>query len=280
MSQTHTDPAADHDPLMAFSIEQGAEAVAPAAPATTQTAALTQFLPEESSDPAPASSTVRLDQLERSLEQSRAELEGLKSTVATLVSAIDDIKKRQNHRPRENPPPAAVVGPRRVPRTSAVAGVVLGLLLGVWIWTKLSNPYDATAKPPETTQSVAEEPIVSATVGGPAATVIPTAAIASPAPVPSIKGTAEPDSPRPRTTAAAAPTTYVGTLSIDSEPGGDVYIDRRRIGRTPQRVENLRAGSHLVWIEREGYQRYTGVVQVPANRVSRVSVALAPVAAR
>jgi len=81
-------------------------------------------------------------------------------------------------------------------------------------------------------------------------------------------------------TGAVAATTYFGTLSIDAEPGGDVYIDRRMVGRTPQRVANLRAGSHLVWIERDGYRRYTTVVQVPANRVSRVSVALEPADAR
>ena len=36
-------------------------------------------------------------------------------------------------------------------------------------------------------------------------------------------------------------------------------------------LENLRAGSHLIWIERDGYRRWTRVVQVPADRVTRVS---------
>jgi hypothetical protein len=80
--------------------------------------------------------------------------------------------------------------------------------------------------------------------------------------------------------AADAPIRYVGTLSIDSSPGGQVFVDRKMVGRTPMRVQSLRAGSHLIWIEREGYRRWTRVVQVPADRVSRVSVELEPMATR
>ena len=46
------------------------------------------------------------------------------------------------------------------------------------------------------------------------------------------------------------------------------------MGKTPVRVSGLRAGSHLVWIEREGYRLWTRVVAVPADNVTRVSVAL------
>jgi hypothetical protein len=69
---------------------------------------------------------------------------------------------------------------------------------------------------------------------------------------------------------------YVGTLSIDAAPAGEVFINRRRAGRTPVRAENLRAGSHLIWIEREGYRRWTRVVAVAADRVNRVSAQLEP----
>jgi hypothetical protein len=67
---------------------------------------------------------------------------------------------------------------------------------------------------------------------------------------------------------------YVGSLTIDSDPSGDAFVNRRRVGRTPVTVEDLRAGSHLIWIERDGYRRFTRVVAVPANRVSRVSIEL------
>ena len=49
-----------------------------------------------------------------------------------------------------------------------------------------------------------------------------------------------------------------------------MFVDRKSAGLTPVRLDNLRAGSHLIWIERDGYRRWTKVVQVPADQVSRV----------
>lgn len=73
---------------------------------------------------------------------------------------------------------------------------------------------------------------------------------------------------------------YVGTLSIDADPGGDVFVDRQSAGHTPLRLTNLRAGSHLIWIERDGFRRFTRVVQVPADRITRLSAELEPIASR
>jgi hypothetical protein len=66
----------------------------------------------------------------------------------------------------------------------------------------------------------------------------------------------------------------MGTLSIDAAPAGNVFINRQPAGRTPLRAENLRAGSHLIWIERDGYRRWTRVVAVAADRVTRVTADL------
>jgi hypothetical protein len=63
-------------------------------------------------------------------------------------------------------------------------------------------------------------------------------------------------------------------------PVGEVFINRQPAGRTPLRLQNLRAGSHLVWIERDGYRRWTRAVQVPADRVTNLSADLEPIAAR
>jgi PEGA domain len=317
VSQAQTDLTADPDPLLRFASEPGAEVVSPAAAAPTQSTVAKQvpaYNPPQKLQP---SSIARLDRLERSLAQSRAEVEGLKVKVATLVGVIGDIKKRQRRHPLEN---ASLVPGLRwppAPSSSAMAAIVLAILLGAWIWTNLSSSPDRVTAAPQTTQSKPKEPVKSpitaAATVGPAANVVPAAAIVPPSatssstdlppertpdrsaerspartaertpprtPEPSPVRTPEPDSAASRTVNAAGATTYVGTLSIDAEPSGDVYVDRRKIGRTPQNVENLRAGSHLIWIEREGYRRYTSVVQVPANRVSRVSVALEPIAQR
>ena len=37
---------------------------------------------------------------------------------------------------------------------------------------------------------------------------------------------------------------------------------------------NQKAGTHTVWIERDGYQRWTGAVLVPADKQTRLNVKL------
>jgi hypothetical protein len=77
----------------------------------------------------------------------------------------------------------------------------------------------------------------------------------------------------------ANPTTreahFIGTLAIDSDPpGAAVLVDRRPVGETPIAVPQSRAGSHVVWIERAGYLRWTSVVTVAADKTTRVRVKL------
>ena len=57
-------------------------------------------------------------------------------------------------------------------------------------------------------------------------------------------------------------------------------VDVESAGPTPVRLDNLRAGSHLIWIERDGYRRWTRVVQVPADQISRVFADLEAIADR
>jgi len=73
---------------------------------------------------------------------------------------------------------------------------------------------------------------------------------------------------------------YVGSLSIDSQPGGEVFLDRESAGHTPLRLTNLKAGSHLIWIERDGYRRFTRVIEVPSDRVTRLFADLELLSAR
>jgi len=53
-------------------------------------------------------------------------------------------------------------------------------------------------------------------------------------------------------------------------------VNRESVGIAPVRVENLRAGAHLVWVESDGYRRWTRVVTVPAEKVTRVTADLEP----
>jgi hypothetical protein len=70
-------------------------------------------------------------------------------------------------------------------------------------------------------------------------------------------------------------TTFVGTLSIRSTPDkAEVHIDRELVGETPLVLRRLRAGSHAIRIDHEGYQRWTAGVNVPAEEVTRITVTL------
>jgi len=70
-------------------------------------------------------------------------------------------------------------------------------------------------------------------------------------------------------------TEFVGTLSIRSTPDkAEVHIDRERVGETPLVLRRVRAGSHAIWIEHEGYQRWTAGVNVLADERTQVTVTL------
>lgn len=67
----------------------------------------------------------------------------------------------------------------------------------------------------------------------------------------------------------------MGTLVVASDPlGAAVFLDRRLVGTTPLRKPRLSAGSHAVWVERAGYERWTAAILVPADKLTEVSVRL------
>jgi hypothetical protein len=139
-----------------------------------------------------------------------------------------------------------------------IAGVAAG-----WLW--MSNRASAEPIAPATPTSQAPVAV------DPSPAAAPPADNSQAAPItPPTKTAVDTVAQSPVKSTTPSPQSFFGTLSIDADPGGDVYVDRRVVGHTPLRVTNLKAGSHLVWIERDGYQRWTRVVQVPADRVSRV----------
>jgi hypothetical protein len=71
---------------------------------------------------------------------------------------------------------------------------------------------------------------------------------------------------------------FMGDLGVQSVPtGAAVFINQRRVGETPLQLTRLRAGSHVIRIEYEGYQRWTAAVLVSADKETRVSAELQPV---
>ena len=247
MSQ-HVDESVDEDPLLAFSTESGITArVAPVIPEPVQPAVplvvtAPAAVPSAQSEQL-ESLNAHVERLEQRLNSAASELASLKKQVATLVGVIGDIKK-VNRRPANGPlPRAPQASSSRLRGVSAFVTVVAGASLAFWGWT-LSSRDLINAMGPSPAATVQERP----------ATEQPAITVAS----------------------KSAPTRidYTGTLSIDAAPDAEVFIDRQPAGRTPLRMQRLKAGSHLVWIERDGYLRWTRVVQVPADRETRLSADL------
>jgi hypothetical protein len=251
----HSDAPIDSDPLTEFTIEpqapqQDAQAAASADVAATQP---------------------RVDRLEQAVERSISDLLLLRAEVATLVGAIDDIRS-DNRR--------GVAHSRRSNLPSAVAGMLAGMAIAVLGWmTWSSGPID-TAAAASVPATAVESPVESETPAPAPAIALASVDSAQTAtrdvPVRAASRVAPVDIER----AAPVDIEYVGTLSIDATPAGaQVFVNRRAAGSVPLRLEKLKAGSHLVWIQRDGYRRWTQVVQVRSDRVSRVSAALEPIAA-
>lgn len=198
-------------------------------------------------------------QLEASVERLTKEVASLKLELATLVSAHRESQGR-HHWPRpvvtQRTPQKPIPASRP---SSAPAAVVVLLATALLSWQLITGPR-ADGAP--------QEAKTAARVSAPRQ-----AQPAAPPPQVTL------DTPTdPPITPLVTPTVYKGTLAINADrPGARVYVNRREVGIAPVRVRNLKAGAHLVWIESEGFRRWTRVVTVPAERVTRVSADLEPV---
>ena len=245
VSQPTADDSAERteaDPLLLFVMESAP--AAPSAAAHEIPSKINQATPL----PEPAALVTRAETAERSLFLSRKENASLKRQLATLVTAATDNSRS------------------RTARWPSALGIVAACLVlaGAIGWRFIPGS-------PPPTEAAPSQAIESAVTPPPVEVPTPLTAVATPTPLPPRDAPARSQerlAPEPRMQ-------YVGTLSVDAVPGGgEVFINRKSVGRTPVRVTGLRAGSHLVWIEREGYRLWTRVVSVPADNVTRVSVAL------
>jgi hypothetical protein len=70
---------------------------------------------------------------------------------------------------------------------------------------------------------------------------------------------------------------FLGSLSITSVPqGAKVFINGKPVGVTPLALTDRRAGSLALQITREGFERWSAAIQVPAGRSTRVTATLQP----
>ena len=283
------DGSPEPDPLLAFFAEQqeapGSSDSDGAASGKNPAEFAPPVEPVESVEPAEPVETpveeelrLRIDRAERLAERSLIEITALKSDLATLVNAVQDIKQQQG--PRDVPPSRPAESAKRMsPWRAALAAVVL--LTGATFAWGLATIVSDEGPEPLAIESESEPAGVPASGVKAAPPTVQTHEAAAdvatpPAKIARPRDVAARGDPLPRPAARAA-TGYVGALTIEATPAGEVFMNRRSAGRTPLRLEKLRAGSHLIWIEREGYRRWTRVVAVAANRISRVSATLDPI---
>ena len=281
----HTDryPSPEPDPLFDFFSEQASapEPIVPTGAACLEkptkpaqsAEAVVPIEPVEPREDVTANLLHRVERAEQLLDRSLVEIAALKSELATLVITVEDFKKRQAR--RDTPLPASAHPPAsRLQVVPAMIAVVVLAAFATGIWGLMTlGAYEAPEPP--AIQAQPAEPVS-----------VPPPVVESPAPPEIDKRTAASLSagaparaaPRadPPARAAARVVGYVGTLTIDASPAGEVFLNREPVGHTPLRLERLRAGSHLIWIQREGFRRWTRVVPVTADRVSRVSATLDP----
>ena len=287
MSQSQAD---DPDPLLEFSSERNA--VTPVK-STSRVAVQPVAAQLDPAPPPPPSIPVealvaRIDRIESALAESKIQMSSLKSELATLVRAVGDIKRQATR--HELNAPMNLAGVVRAPKnvSAILLAALVALTSAVFGWVYFTGSADpslagSAAEPQETAFVPSDQPVAPSAPAAPESSpVAPARVVPAPAraaarqPAPATRQ-ATPDT---RQAAPDARVKYVGALSVDSEPGGEVFLNRESAGHTPLRLDNLRAGSHLIWVERDGYRRWTRVVQVPADRVTRLFADLEPIASR
>ena len=201
----------------------------------------------------------RVGQKDDAVERLTSEVTSLKLELATLTSALRELQSQQAGRRLTVPAKAIGVTPPVRPSMTPAAIVVL-IAAGLLSWQVLATPRVDRAA----TQVNRPAPSAPRAVERTAQLTLPTVNETAPATEPPV-------------TPLVKPTVYKGTLSVKADhPGAEVFVNRKAVGKAPIRVDNLRAGAHLVWVESDGYRRWTRVVTVPAETVTRVTADLEP----
>jgi chromosome segregation ATPase len=189
----------------------------------------------------------------------------------------------------------AIDGVRSAPRTALLAGgvasvLVLGVMTARATWSSIRTERPASSDPVAVlaSRSLAVAPtMLPAAIGvdrpavierrqQPVALVAAVGNVSLDAKPPEIQATAAPPIDQPRDSRSETPQ-FVGNLAVDSEPSGaTVFINQRPVGVTPVLLKELRAGSYVLRLELEGYQRWSSSVTVSTVRETPVTAKLQP----
>ncbi len=152
----------------------------------------------------------------------------------------------------------------------ATVSLLAGFLAGYALGSREQKPAatESAQSAPRTEPSSPSAPRATAPKPAP---ISPAASL----PVPSLSsGSSRSKAAAPRQT-PAPPAATTGTLVADSRPSGArVIVDGRAVGKTPLKLGGIKAGSHAVRFELEGYRAWTAGVTVTGGRETRVAGSL------
>ena len=296
-SPTNRDDFADDDPLSSFDSEvvplAASDLRLPASAPITAAGVVTS----PDSESLAATLTAKLDEAAREIERSHREVAALRAELATNVAKTRDIERKARRGAKPIAPRQPVVPAREQHRFGKVVALAVLVLANAILWRVAVAPL-----------SIDRAQLVAERVATTADRLAPLAGRAAPIEAAPIEDRVQPASPLlvlPVTVAAplapvaaalvrdprplpkraasvvaeqpAKPREFFGTLAVQTDPpGAAVFVNRQPVGETPLRLPAMRAGSHLLWIERDGYQRWTRVVTVPADQVTSVNARLEP----
>ncbi len=221
-------------------------------------------------------------EMELPRNRTKAPLSATIDTVQALEHNVQFLKARSHvgHASSEGDRNTRVVSADEATTLPVAAIIVAAMLLafaGARFLPAASHaPLEQAELPPVPTAPVPTAPVPTA----PAPTA-PALKIAEPAVAPlAAQRVSPPEAGVPKAQAASTNATsrtnrFKGLLVVNSvPPGATVLINQRPAGITPLRVTDFPAGSHAIWVEREGYERWTAGILVQANKTTHVQPVL------
>jgi len=196
-----------------------------------------------------------------------------------------------------------VSGRRHIPRSGnpmafasgLLSGIVMALVFATTDWSvssdaKASAAAPAVAPSSPSTLAMTLAPLPIATSGA-ARSPVSSSAAAAPSPRPAVKRAASSTRRERRSAPREAlssneqallkSSTLQGTLAVYSQPrGANVFLNGRRVGKTPLLLDEMPAGSRAVRLQLDGYSAWSQGVRIVANESTTVAAKLTPAKTR
>jgi serine/threonine-protein kinase len=184
-------------------------------------------------------------------------------------TATADAPTEVTNAPTTPIPRAGMKIPAAKPKKRSSVGLVVGALVIVAVGVGGYLALFRRSEPPPP----APPPQASLPPAAPVAVPVETIRVAAQPPPAPRRGT---DTRRQAAQPPAPPAAAQGSITVNSEPPGTVFIDGREVGSVPVIEEPVSVGRHTIRVERPGFKTKTETLDVPANNPVRRQYVLDP----